>query len=416
MADIPRPAYANNMRAIGHSDQGGRPDAVQVMVNKGHAFVSHLFSNGFSVIDVRDPKNPKPLGYYPCPDNTWNLHCQAYEDLLLVVHAKNMWAQPELADERNYYKGKTDFHGQSEAKGERNWSAGMAVYDIAKPGQPKQIGFLPINGGGIHRLWYVGGRWAYASALIEGFSDYIFITIDMADPTRPREAGRYWLPGMNLAAGEKTNWPTETGRYGCHHGVVHEDTAYCGWRDANLVVLDVKDRANPKLITHKSWSPPFQGGTHNCLPLPKRGLLLVLDEAVLDKMEDGMKPIWVFDNREPTNPVSIATFPLATDADYLEVGGHYGPHNLYENRPDAFVSDTTIFTTYQNAGVRVFDISNEYQPKEIGAFVPAPPTKLVDPRPNRPRVLHSADVYVDKSGLVYATDFSVGLYILEFNG
>ena len=54
MADIPRPAYANNMRAIGHSDQGGRPDAVQVMVNKGHAFVSHLFSNGFSVIDVRE--------------------------------------------------------------------------------------------------------------------------------------------------------------------------------------------------------------------------------------------------------------------------------------------------------------------------------------------------------------------------
>ena len=116
-ADIPKPAYAHNMRAIGHSDQGGRPDAVQVMVNKGHAYVSHLFSNGFSVIDVRDPKNPKAVGYYPCPENTWNLHCQTYDDLLLVVHAKNMWAQPELADERNYYKGKTDFHAQSEAEG-----------------------------------------------------------------------------------------------------------------------------------------------------------------------------------------------------------------------------------------------------------------------------------------------------------
>ena len=69
-----------------------------------------------------------------------------------------------------------------------------------------------------------------------------------------------------------------------------------------------------------------------------------------------MKPIWVFDNREPSNPVSISTFPLATDNDYLEVGGHFGPHNVYENRPDAFVSDSTIFTTYQNAGVRVFDI------------------------------------------------------------
>ena len=41
-----------------------------------------------------------------------------------------------------------------------------------------------------------------------------------------------------------------------------------------------------------------------------------------------MKPIWVFDNRLPSNPVSISTFPLATDNDYLEVGGHYGPHNV----------------------------------------------------------------------------------------
>ena len=416
MAEIPRPAYANNMRAIGHSDQGGRPDAVQVMVNKGHAFVGHLFSNGFSVIDVRDPRNPKAVGYHPCPPNTWNLHLQTYEDLLLVVHAKNMWAQPELADERNYYKGKSDMSSHAVAAGERNWSAGLAVYDIANPAAPRQIGFMPVNGVGIHRVWYVGGRWAYASALIEGFSDYIFITIDMADPANPREAGRFWLPGMNPAAGEKPNWPSPTGRYGRHHGVVNGDTAYCSWRDAGMAIVDVTDRSRPRLIVHKTWTPPFQGGTHNVLPLPDRELLLVLDEAVLDKMEDGMKPIWVFDNRVPTNPISIATFPLATDADYLEVGGHYGPHNVYENRPDAFVSSETIFTTYQNAGVRVFDISNQYQPKEIGAFVPAPPTKLVDPRPNRPLVLHSADVYVDKAGLVYCTDFSVGLYICEFTG
>ena len=66
--------------------------------------------------------------------------------------------------------------------------------------------------------------------------------------------------------------------------------------------------------------------------------------------------------------------------------------------------------------MRVFDIDNAYQPKEIGAFVAAPPTKLIDPRPNRPLVLHSADVFVDKAGLVYTTEFSVGLYILEFNG
>ena len=147
--------------------------------------------------------NPSPVEYFPAPPNTWNLHLQTHEDLLLVVHAKNMWAQPDLADERNYYRAKTaDIQAHARKTSEQAWSAGLAVYDISTPGEPKQIGFMPIKGGGLHRLWYVGGRWAYASAFIEGFSDYIMITIDMADPAHPTEAGRFWLPGMNLAAGE----------------------------------------------------------------------------------------------------------------------------------------------------------------------------------------------------------------------
>ena len=113
---------------------------------------------------------------------------------------------------------------------------------------------------------------------------------------------------MNLAAGETPNWPAER-RFGLHHPIVHGDIAYCAWRDACLVVLDVADRAAPKLIVHRNWAPPFGGGTHNCLPLPKRELLFVLDEAVLDNLEDGLKPIWLFDNQVVANPISISTFP-----------------------------------------------------------------------------------------------------------
>ena len=49
--------------------------------------------------------------------------------------------------------------------------------------------------------------------------------------------------------------------------------------------------------------------------------------------------------------------------------------------------------------------------------MPPPPKKLVDPRPNRPVVLHSADVFVDRNGLCYCTDWSgAGLYIMEYKG
>ena len=85
-------------------------------------------------------------------------------------------------------------------------------------------------------------------------------------------------------------------------------------------------------------------------------LLIVLDEAVLDHQEDGLKLIWLFDIREPANPISISTFPTPAEADYKAKGGHFGPHNIYENRPDGFVSEERIFATYQNAGIRVFDI------------------------------------------------------------
>ena len=76
------------------------------------------------------------------------------------------------------------------------YRAGMAVYDLADPAAPREIGFLPVDGFGLHRIWWVGGRWAYASALLRGFSDYVLVTIDLADPARPRLAGTWWLPGM----------------------------------------------------------------------------------------------------------------------------------------------------------------------------------------------------------------------------
>lgn len=416
MTDLPEPDYAHNMRIIGHSDQGGRPDGVQVMVHRGFAYVGHMFSKGFSVIDVSDAKNPRAVNYIAAPANTWNIHLQVHGDLLLVIHAKDMFAAAEFADERAYYKGalgKTV--GTAEAKRARDWSAGLAVYDISKPEVPRRIGFMGVEGGGIHRIWYTGGRWAYVSVLLDGFTDYIFMTVDMTDPAHPREAGRWWIPGMNLAAGETPSWAAAR-RYGLHHAIIHGDRAYAAWRDAGMVVLDIADRWKPKLIVHRNWSPPFGGGTHNCLPLADRDLLVVLDEAVLDHQEDGLKLTWVFDNRVVTNPVSISTFPTPAEADYKAKGGHFGPHNVHENRPGTFVSSTLIFATYQNAGIRAFDISNPFIPKEVGALVPPEPARLADTRPNRARVIQSADVLVDANGLIYATDYNAGLYILEFNG
>ena len=174
-----KPSYASNMRLIGHSDQAGRSDGQQIMVRNGYAYIGHVCSKGFSVIDVRDPTRPEAVAYVQNPPNTWSLHLQVHDDLLLLVHGRDMFSQPEMADERNYYKPQSGSHGAHVSDRTRDWSAGMAVFDISKPTAPRQIGFMPVEGAGLHRIWYVGGRWAYASAMIDGFSDYILVTIDM---------------------------------------------------------------------------------------------------------------------------------------------------------------------------------------------------------------------------------------------
>jgi hypothetical protein len=241
------------------------------------------------------------------------------------------------------------------------------------------------------------------------------VIVDMAEPTKPQVVGKFWLPGMNKAAGEIPAWP-QGRRYALHHGLVAGNLFYSAWRDGGLAIVDVGDPARPKLVCHRNWDPPFGGGTHSPLPLPDRNLLVVADEANFADCSKGLRYIWTFDVREPSNPISISTMPIPDEADYCKKGGNFGPHNLWENRPGALQSSRFIFATLHNAGVRVYDIKNPFAPAETGYFVPPPPAKMYDPRPNRPQVIQSCDCYVDARGVMYLTDSNAGLYILQFEG
>ena len=401
------PARAS-LHLLSYSDQGGRPHGIQIMVQRDHAYIGQARYGGFTVLDVADPRQPRPAAFVPTAPNTLNIHLQAHDDLLLVVDGANLFSVYGSAEA--YYAQSlagwsTDRFGQRGV----DFMAGMRVYDISRPAEPRQIGYLDIDGLGLHRIWYDGGRYAYASALLAGYTDHILLIIDLADPTQPKEAGRWWIPGMWRAGGETPDWTS--GRVALHHAVVADGIAFGSWRDGGLTIVDVHDPAHPQLLAHRNWRPPFGGGTHSALPLLDRGLLVEADEAVLESCADGTKYVWVFDVREPRNPVSIATFPVPAERDYCAAGGKFGPHNLHENRQGSFQSSETIFVTYQNAGLRVVSIANPFRPEEIAAFVPQPRPELSPARP-----IASADVFVDRRGLVYLTDAASGLHILEFQG
>ena len=144
------------------------------------------------------------------------------------------------------------------------------------------------------------------------------------------------------------------------------------------------DPAQAALPTATSTRPSAAARIRRCRS-PIATCLVLADEANFANCSHGLRHTWLFDVREPTNPVSFATMPVPSEADYCAKGGNFGPHNLWENRPGAFQSSRFVFATYHNAGVRVFDIENAFQPREAGFFVPPDPERMFDPRPNRPQ-------------------------------
>ncbi len=401
--------FSQNLDFVGYTDQGGMPGGTQIMVNKGHAFIGK--NEGVSVIDVRDPRDPRQVNFLDGDKGSWHIHLQTHDDLLMVIDSVDFYMVKPI--ETDYYGGSIKgVHSSNYGVAGQDFTAGMRIYDIKDPANPRKIGYLSVPGCGLHRIWYDGGDYAYASALIDGFTDHIFLTIDVSDPTHPFEVSRWWIPGMWRDGGEEPTW---SNRWALHHAVVAEGIAYGGWRDGGLVILDVSDPTAPREIVHRNWCPPFGGGTHSCLPLLDRDLLIVNDEAVLDNCADQVKYTWVFDIRDKSNPISISTFPTPAERDYCAEPGHFGPHNMHENRNGSWQSSEIIFATYQNAGLRVYDIKNPYQPQERAYFVPPLPERMTERRKGRPLATHTTDVFVTTDGLAYITDYNAGMYVLQYN-
>jgi len=94
------------------------------------------------------------------------------------------------------------------------------------------------------------------------------------------------------------------------------------------------------------------------------------------------------------------------EGDFCSRGGRFGPHNMHEPRPGSLIDGQTVFLTYFNAGVRVYDVSDATNPVEIAWYIP-------DPSAGAPAIQLN-DIYVSSEGLIHVTDrVGGGLYLLE---
>ncbi len=305
--------------------------------------------------------------------------------------------------------------------------AGVDLFDISTPEAPKLISHFDCSGPhsrGVHALWFVDGRFIHMASGAPDFQprnpkdDQFYRILDVSNPSRPVEAGRWWYPGTREgdAAPPPPRLPEKFDvGFRVHNSNVfpeRPERAYIGYIDGGSVVLDIGDFGNIRPVSRWNHSPPFNGFTHTVLPLFSRDLWIVSDECVQDNGADWPKLVWVVDARNEANPVPIGTFSAPPYDTFARRGGRFGAHNLHENLPVAtsFRSDTLIIGTFFNAGVRVYDTSDPFRVEEIAYYVPGAP-KL-----SPAGAIQLNDVYVDDRRIVYTVDrFAGGLYILEMD-
>jgi len=385
IADIQAKSESWNVRLIGHHDLNGHGDGMQLLKKDRYVYIAHLGTSpmALSIVDAADPAAPKVVRQMPHPPNTHAHKVQIAGDILIQNQ------------ERPYFDVPNE--------------AGIRIYSIANPTEPREIGYLKLPGKGVHRMWFTDGKYAHVAAMLPGIKERAYLIADISDPSNPKQAGVWWIPGTKNGEETPPDWTPFAGEHFHVHGAIpHGDRSYVALVDAGMAILDISDISQPRTISHIDWSPPFGGYAHTTLPLPGRKLVVAVDESVKYDCNEGEKRVWLIDVREERNPVIVSTCPVP-DGDFCKRGLRFGPHNAHENRPGSFQSEKLIFITYYNAGLRIFDIRNQYRPEEVGFFIPPAPEGQKAPMFN--------DLYVDADGLIYVTDrMTGGLYILEYTG
>lgn len=402
--------YISNMKIISHlpehSTAGGEP--LMAMWAKGR---QRLLPSGSGWVDVSDPTKPTFIS-----TGTSRIGgCVAYNTTL------KKWLMVATATEPHAERTPKAPFGQFDPEVHRRLQSytglrGIRVYDITNPVEPSLLSEFSTGktGVGTHMNFYDGGRYAYLDA---GWTDKLvhvedvgrasgcgLMIVDMADPANVKQVSTYHVPGQMIGeedeykkywfADSQCAWTTSHG--GPTVPVRVEDggtIGYGGFGHFGMICFDLSDIRSPKPYGVARWDYETLGGCpyHTCYPViadsqhPKlQNIVIGVPEALQADCREPYKSIQVIDVKNPREPRVIGVFPRpkppaeAPYADFCLSRGRFGSHNIQcwvapgTSRPEIVV------LSFFNAGVRVFDISEPTQPREVAYFIPPRGGKLED--------------------------------------
>ena len=218
----------------------------------------------FTAIDVTDPRKPKFVIQTDLPHgNMRSNSLDVVGNIMAVAYqTKNFDMKP----------------------------AGFDLFDISTPEKPKLISHFDASGKfsrGVHCVWFDDGEYVHIASGAADFEptndkdDQCYRIIDVRNPSKPTEVGRWWYPGTRK--GDKEAPPPRLkldAGYRAHNTNVYSkkraDRAYVGYIDGGACIVDIADKARPKLVSNWRYSPPFNGFCHTALPLISLPILIHL--------------------------------------------------------------------------------------------------------------------------------------------
>ena len=440
-------ADAHNVRLVGYHDLQGR-ESLQVMavtdtdgdwVYVGHSdnywgrpqhvnpITGHEEWNGTSILNVSDPANPKLVWHIPND-------AKANSRSVTVVY--------------NYeHDGSGKDYLARSSQGEDFFK--FQIFDITSRGtDPSEIMLIaeitgtpkdscgPGCGGDYitraHKGWWSPETGLYYVAAREpGFRSALMQIWDLRDPKNPKFVSRAWLPG------QKDGEPGWEKQY-VHHPIVDEanNRVYAGFRQGSghAAAFDISDIANPKVAWAVDTSPPGRG-PHTVSPilyetvpnfgpdaLPRTYAFITDEASARPDSKPCLNPVrtkaYMFDITHESHPFPVSTWQVPV-GNFCEVGGRFGPHQHAETRNGALnrFEDKLAWIAYFNAGIRVLDLSDAYNLKEVGHYLPETNENSHPLFEGQPIAIQINDVDLDRRGLAYVSDrIGTGLFILEYTG
>ena len=162
---------------------------------------------------------------------------------------------------------------------------------------------------------------------------------------------------------------------------VHNNKIYgMGINTSIVYIIDITDISNPTTLT--SWFYP--GMAHDAAVFPNEQFLVTADE-----MEGGHLKIW-----------DISDYDNISEISSFQINSSHSIHNIY------FKNDLIIGSWYAD-GTRILDVSDPYNPLEIGFY---------DTTEIEGLYVGNWGTYVYfENGLIISSDIESGLYIFEMD-